>query len=261
MVGSLKRTWAVWLALAAGNLLNATIVGVPRTGFHGLYPLSPNGRIVIHNLYGDVRITAWDRDQVLVMATKKSRNPKRLEDARIVVDATGDSLSISTQYAGADAEHPASVEYQIMVPRNASLENVKIVNGGLSITGLAGPVKASSVNGSIKAEALEGQADLSTVNGQLEAAFSRIASENRISLSSVNGPIRLAIPQGSGASVEARNLSGGIDSDIGQTWRGPGGHRMRSAGRKGGAQIRLHNVNGGISIRSTANGRTDRPWS
>src|ERR1043166_3716854 len=98
MVGSLKGARVLLLALAAGNLLNATIAGVPQAVFRHLYPLNPNGRITIHNLYGDVRITAWDRDQVLVTATKKSVDPKRLDDARIVVDATADSLSISTQY-------------------------------------------------------------------------------------------------------------------------------------------------------------------
>jgi DUF4097 and DUF4098 domain-containing protein YvlB len=261
MVGSLYGARAVLLALTAGNLLSATVVTVPQADFSRTYPLSPTGRIVIQNLYGDVHITAWDREQVRVTAIKKSRDPKRLDDARIVVDSTYDSLSISTRYAGVDAEHPASVEYRIMVPRNANLENVKLINGGLSIHGLAGPVKASSVNGSIRAEALEGHAELSTVNGQLEAAFSRLNGDNLISLNSVNGPIRLAIPAGAGANVEARNLSGGIDSDMGQAWRGAGGHRLQTAGRKGGAQIRLHNVNGGILIRSTTNGRNERPSS
>src|SRR5437867_4127163 len=256
-----KGTWAVWLAIAGGGLLNARVIGVPQTEFRHLYSLHPNGRIVIQNLYGDVRITAWDRDQAQVTAIKKSRDPKRLDDARIVVDSRSESLSIATQYAGADAEHPASVEYRIMVPRNANLENIRLINGGLSITGMAGPVKASSVNGSIKAEGLEGQADLSTVNGRLEVGFNRIGADNAILLSSVNGLIRLVIPPDPDANVEARNLSGGIDSNIGQTWRAPGGHRMRSAGKKGGAQIRLHNVNGGISIRSTVSGRSERPWS
>ena len=259
MVGTRNGTRAVLLALAAGTLLNATVVTLPQAEFIRTYPLSPTGRVIIQNLYGDVRITAWDREQVRVTAIKKSRDPRRLDDAKIVVDSKYESLSISTQYAGVDAEHPASVEYRIMVPRNANLENIKLINGGLSISGVAGPVKASSVNGSIRAEALEGHAELSTVNGQLEAAFSRLGVENTISLSSVNGPIHLAIPAGSGAGVEARNLAGGIDSDQGQSWRGPGGHRLQTPGRKGGAQIRLHNVNGGIRIR-TSNGRVE-PWS
>src|SRR5437016_163860 len=116
MVGPLKGTWAVLLAIAGGGLLNARGIGVPQTEFRQLYSLHPNGRVVIQNFYGNVRITAWDRDQVLVEAIKKSPDPKRLDDARITVASTYQSLSIATQYAGVDAEHPASVEYRIMVP-------------------------------------------------------------------------------------------------------------------------------------------------
>src|SRR5881394_2469781 len=181
----LRGTSVMLLALAAGGL-NATVIRTPRAEFRATYSLAPNGRVVIQNLYGDVQITAWDRDQVLVQAIKRSADPRQIEDAHIVVDSSSSLVSIRTQYAGADAKHPASVDYRIMVPRGANLENVKLINGGLSITGVAGPVKASSVNGSIHAERLEGQADLSTVNGKLEAGFERVSRSNPINLSSVN---------------------------------------------------------------------------
>jgi DUF4097 and DUF4098 domain-containing protein YvlB len=260
MAVGLRGTWAPLLVLVASSGLDAAI-GIPRAEFRQSYTLAPNGRVVIQNLYGDVRITAWDRDEVLVEAVKRSSDPKRLNDARIVVDSSSGLLSIRTQYAGADAEHPASVEFRIMVPRAANLEDVRLVNGGLSISGLTGPVKASSVNGSIKAEGLEGQADLSTINGRLEADFDRISRANPISLSSVNGPIRISIPSGAGASLNARNLSGGIDSDFGRVWRAPGGHRLEAIVNHGGAQIHLHNVNGGISIHAGWNRRSSRPVS
>ncbi len=62
------------LALAAGGL-NATVIRTPRAEFRATYSLAPNGRVVIQNLYGDVQITAWDRDEVLVEATKHSTDP------------------------------------------------------------------------------------------------------------------------------------------------------------------------------------------
>ena len=260
MAVGLQGTCAMLLALGAGNGLNASI-GIPHAEFRRTYSLCPNGRIVIENLYGDVRITAWDRDEVLVEAIKRSPDARRLDDARIVVDSSAGLLSIHTRYAGSDAVHPASVEYRITVPRGASLADVKLINGGLSISGVAGPVKASSVNGNIKAENLEGQADLSTINGQLEADFNRISRQNPISLSSVNGPIRLSIPAGAGASVTARNLSGGIDSEFGRPFRATGGHRLQAIVHGGGAQIHLRNVNGGISIHATWSRRAVRPVS
>src|SRR6266852_4443591 len=170
MACGLRGTCAMLLALTAGDGLNASI-GIPQSEFRQTYSLSANGRVVIQNLYGDVSITGWDRDEVRVEAIKRSADPRRLDDARIVVDSSAGLVSIHTQYAGSDAEHPASVEYRITVPRGANLENVKLINGGLSLSGMTGPVKASSVNGSIKAEKMSGQTELSTVNGHLDADF------------------------------------------------------------------------------------------
>jgi len=251
----------VVLATFAGASLQARVIGLPQSQFRQTYSLNHTGHVVIHNLYGNVSITAWDRDEVLVEAVKKGRDPRRLEDARIVVDSSSEMLSIRTQYLGVDAEHPASVEYRITVPRTANLENVKLINGGLSITGVSGPIKASSVNGSIKAERLEGQAELSTINGQLDVDFNRLSRTNPISLSSVNGPIKLSIPGDSSAVLFAQNLSGGIDSEFGHSWREGTGHKLLTTVNRGGPQIHLRNVNGGISIHSTWNRTAERPWS
>ena len=245
-----RGTGVILLALCAGSLTASTI-GTPRSEFRARYSLQSNGRVVVQNLYGDVEITAWDRDEVLVLATKHSVDARRMDDAQIVVDSSNELVSIRTQYTGSDADHPASVEYHIMVPRRANLEQVRIINGGLSISGVAGPVKASSVNGSIRAERLEGEAELSTVNGRLEAGFNRLSKCHAISLKSVNGPIHVSLPAGAGATVSAQNLSGGIDADFGRAWRAPNGNRLEASINGGGASIRVQNTNGGISIQST----------
>ena len=260
MTAGSRGTSLCLLAILAGGL-NASIVGTSRAEFQASFALVPNGRVVVQNLYGDVQITAWDRDEVLVQAIKHSADPQRLNDAQIVVDSSSGLVSIHTQYTGADAEHPASVEYHIMVPRGANLENVKLINGGLSLSGMTGPVKASSVNGSIRAEKMEGQTELSTINGHLDADFRRVSKCHSISLTSVNGPIKLSLPSGAGANVMAQNLSGGIDADFAHSWRAPGGHRLDAAVNGGGAQIKLHNVNGGISIHSSWSRRGARPVS
>jgi len=175
--------------------------------------------------------------------------PRHLDDALIVVEPGADSLSIRTQYTGSDAEHPTSVEYRITVPRRIHLDSVVLTNGQLSLDGLSGPIKASAVNGDIHALNLGGRAELSTVNGRVDANFDRTSPANPISLSSVNGAIALTLPRGSGASLEAQNLSGGIASDVGLVSRTDAGHRLVVKGA--GPRIRLHNVNGGISIHST----------
>lgn len=260
MTAIARGTSVFLLALTAGGL-SARVIRTPSAEFRASYQLAPNGRVAIQNLYGDVQITAWDRDEVLVQATKYSNDAGRLNDAQIVVDTSLGGVSIRTQYTGGDTENPASVEYHIMVPRGANLENVKLVNGGLSLSGMTGPVKASSVNGGIKADRMEGQVELSTVNGFLDAGFLRVSRCHPISLSSVNGPIKVSLPSGARASVSARNLSGGINADFARSWRAPGGHRLEASVNGGGTQIRVHNVNGGISIQSKLNRHSIHPDS
>ncbi len=87
MVARWTGVGTLLLALIAGNCLHASIIGIPKAEFQQTYSLGPNGHVVIQNLYGDVRITAWDRDEVLVQAIKKSSDPRQLNDARIVVDS------------------------------------------------------------------------------------------------------------------------------------------------------------------------------
>jgi DUF4097 and DUF4098 domain-containing protein YvlB len=123
---------------------------------------------------------------------------------------------------------------------------------------VAGPVRATSVNGGIDAEGLGGLAELSTVNGEVQADFEKISPANPISLRSVNGAIRLSIPQGAGASLTARNLSGGIESDFGRVSREPAGNALNAAVQGGGAPIRVDNTNGGISIHSQWSRRRER---
>jgi hypothetical protein len=248
MIALVKGILKVLPVLAAAGLLSANVIPSPRAHFHRSYSLSPNGHVIIQNLYGDVSITAWDRDEVLVEAVKRSSDPRRLDDAQIVVEPSCGGLSIHTQYSGADVGHPASVEYRITVPRSATLDQVQLINGGLSISGLAGSVTASAVNGSITAENLGGHADLSTINGRLFADFNRIGVANHISLRSVNGLITLSIPSGAGATLNALNRSGGITTEFGRAVRNDSGQELHTRVNRGGADIRVHNINGGISI-------------
>src|SRR3982751_1933729 len=94
-------TGAILLALSAGMLHGSTI-GIPREEFRASYTLAATGRIVLQNVYGDVDIVAWDRDEVMVHATKHSTDPRHLNDAQIVVDSAGELVSIHTQYTGSD---------------------------------------------------------------------------------------------------------------------------------------------------------------
>src|ERR1700730_255589 len=231
------------------------------------YALTPDGRIELDNINGPVHISSWDQNQVKVDAVKYADTKERLEEAKIEIDARNDSISIRTKYPDHNQSwnwgshnNPASVEYTLTVPRTARLDEIKLINGSLDITGMSGEVNASCINGRLEAHDLSGRTRLSTINGRLDARFGQLAS-NSVEFNSVNGSVELTIPSDSKAELEADTVSGGINNDFGLHVNHHNfvGHDLRGELGSGGAHISLKNVNGRIEIRHAQDGRAMSP--
>ena len=237
--------------------------------FHQTYPLSATGRVGLSNINGSVRISAWDRNEVKVDAVKRAYTQERLREAQIQVNASSNSIEIETEYPDYHwddndrkrHENPASVEYTLTVPRGARIEEVNLVNGGLNIEGLTGPVHASSVNGRVTARGLSGPVNLSVVNGRLEATLDSLNAAGSVNLSAVNGPLVATIPSDSNATVHADTVHGSISNDFNLPVREGEYVGRELAGRlgQGGTRVSLNNVNGSIQIKRAADGKTPSP--
>jgi len=235
--------------------------------FHQTYALAADGRIELDNINGDVHISSWDQNQVKVDAVKYADTKARLDEAKIEIDARNDSLSIRTEYPEhnqswnwSSHDNPASVEYTLTVPRTARLDEIKLINGSLDITGVSGEVNASCINGRLEAHNLAGRARLGTINGRLNARFDQLAGSS-VELNSVNGSLELTIPSDSKAEIEANTVSGGINNDFGLHVNHHQfvGHDLRGELGTGGTHIELKNVNGRIEIRHAQDGRALSP--
>ncbi len=268
---------ATWLGAALGSLCALLTLalgahasehrGALTEEFHQTYAIAADGRIELDNINGPVHITSWDRNEVKVDAIKYADTKERLEEAKIEIDSSKDSLSIRTKYPNHDNSwnwgshnNPASVEYTLTVPRNARLDEIKLINGALDVTGVSGEVRASCINGKLEAHDLAGRAKLSTINGKLDAGFAQLGGQD-VELNSVNGSLELTIPSDSNAEVEASTVSGGIHNDFGLSVNNHRfvGHDLRGEIGKGGTHIRLSDVNGRIEIRHAQDGRALSP--
>jgi DUF4097 and DUF4098 domain-containing protein YvlB len=242
-----------------------------REEFHQTYPLSPNGRVSLENINGSVRIAVWDQHEVKVDAVKTAFRRERLDEAKIQINSTGDSVRIRTDYPDRDQtftsdergryNNPAAVEYSLTIPRQARLDSIELINGSLDIDGTEGDVKASSINGYLKARSLSGDIRLSTINGGLEATLNRLDNAKPVNLSSVNGNITLILPSNANAQVRAGTVHGGINNDFGlPVIHGEYvGHELSGQIGNGGTRIKLGNVNGRITIKHAADGRALSP--
>jgi hypothetical protein len=250
------------VALAHGTDSDAVVT----EEFHHTYPLAANGRVELQNINGAVHIVAWDQNEVKVDAVKRAESQEHLKDAEIRVEARADSVSIDTHYReqgpGWHGGHYRSteVEYTLTVPRGVRLDEIKLINGALDVTGVTGEVRASCINGKLTAHGLAGQVKLATINGPLDATFDRLPT-TPVELSSVNGPLELTMPSDAKASIEAVTVHGGIDNDFGLHTNNHRfiGHDMRGELGGGGAEIRLNNVNGPITVHHAEDGRTLSP--
>jgi DUF4097 and DUF4098 domain-containing protein YvlB len=244
--------------------------GILTEEFHNTYPLAAQGRIQIENINGPVHISAWDRNEVKVDAVKSARSQERLDHAKIDIRADQNNLSIRTDYPdhdrtfnfGSDDEHgnPASVEYTITVPRQARLDEIKLINGRLDVQDVAGEINASCINGRIEARNLQGPVKLNTVNGELDASIDQLPA-SELKLSSVNGRLRVTLPSDVRAELKASTVSGNISDDFGLavTRHQFVGRSLHGQLGSGGTLVKLSNVNGAIEIRHAADNRPLSP--
>ncbi len=235
--------------------------------FHQTYAITADGHVELDNINGAVHISTWDQNQVKVDAVKYADSKDRLDEAKIEIDSGKDYVSIRTHYPDHDHtfnwgshNNPAGVEYTLTVPRTVRLDEIKLINGSLDVTGVAGEVRAECINGRLEARNLSGRAELSTINGRLDAGFDQLAGSS-IDLKSINGSVELTIPSDSKAEIEASTISGGIENDFGLHVNHHRfvGHDLRGELGNGGARIKLENINGRIEIRHASDGRALSP--
>src|ERR1700686_5667929 len=150
------RQAATWLGAVLGTVCALLILalgadasdhrGALTEEFHQTYTLTADGRVELDNINGPVHISTWDRNEVKVDAIKSASTKERLDEARISIDAGKDYVSIRTKYRARDQtwnddtwhNNPPSVEYTVTVPLAAHLDEIKLINGSLDVTGVSG---------------------------------------------------------------------------------------------------------------------------
>ncbi|MBE7516894.1 MAG: hypothetical protein HS105_09845 [Chloracidobacterium sp.] len=228
-------------------------------------PLKAGGRVSVANVNGPISITAWDRSEVQIVATKVADSKEKLAEVDVRIDAKPDAIRVESDYErwqssnGGRSRNIGGVEvrYELIVPRDAVLNEIGTVNGAITLSGLANSTVASVVNGKINATAMGGTAKLSTVNGELVADIAKLDAKSRFSLSTVNGSVSVTIPPDASSIIKASSLNGSISNDLGLTVRKGEyiGRDMNGKLGTGDALIRLDSVNGALSIKRRTDGK------
>lgn len=233
----------------------------------------PGNRVRVTSKNGDIKVTAWDKNEILVTAEKHARPDTGgvkwvLEKLNIgfkdSADAQGylESITINVVQNGSevsvDAEIPkrsdmnAWVSYDVKIPNQAALDLVNS-NGNVSVKGIQGEISGRSSNGKILFEELSGTITCDTSNGRIElvnvdgtvhAGTSNggisvehsgdLSADDAISCETSNGSIRVTVPGSSAFNVAARTSNGSVRTTFDVSRTDDGKRRSRLEGSVNG---------------------------
>ena len=246
----LSLIWALSLGALMAFALTASASDQFTAEFHRSFSLPSNGRVSLENVNGNVTITGWDKSEIQIDAVKKANSQQKLDEAKIEVEASNDAVHIRTKYP--DNHHnnnPATVTYELHVPRGARLDSISLVNGSLDVSQVSGDIKTNLVNGKTSIHDIAGRADLSAVNGAITAGYRSLSGVSEIRLKSVNGAVTLGLPASPNAELSVSTVNGGIQTDFPLQVQGKFmGHRLDGKLGNGGTRIEISNVNGSVHI-------------
>lgn len=119
-------------------------------------------RLRVNNQGGDIRVRAWDRNEVRVQAQHSRRT-------EVEIDAGGSVIEIR---ARGRLGMQGLVDYDLAVPAWMGLE-LGGLNAEVSVEGTKGPIKVETVQGDITVRGGAESVSLSTINGRIDVSGAR----------------------------------------------------------------------------------------
>jgi hypothetical protein len=221
--------------------------------FSQTYPFTTNGSIHLENVNGSVEISIWEKPEVQLEAEKIAPDPEALRRIHLHIDATPNTLSVKTEYEkswGFWGNIKGEVRYKLSVPPGVTLKGISVVNADIIVHGVTGPVDLESVNGHITGHDLAAAAKVSTVNGGIDVQFNKLPAGGKITLSTVNGSCRIAVPPTASFALSAETVNGETHCALPVTLGKSSRHSLHGQVGTGGSNIALHSVNGSFTIES-----------
>jgi Toastrack DUF4097 len=219
--------------------------------FQKSYKLAAGGQIHIGNVSGDVTVTGYDGDAVVVKGFKEGADRDRLD----VEDRSAEGrVEIGARYPK-HCECEASIRFEVQVPRSVKydFDHISSVSGNVEVSGVSGRTPATSVSGEGKVYEVSGAVNAKSVSGDVEVAISRLdGAGDDMKFSSVSGSVNVRMPADVDAEVEMSSLSGGIQTDFPiEVTKERYGPRTSARGRlgNGARRLQLSSVSGSLSLR------------
>src|ERR1700742_2415799 len=103
------RKLSLFTAAALGLLLSLPAYADVTQEFHRTLPLSADGRVSLSNINGNVEITGWEKNEVQIDAVKQAADQQRLDNMRIEINNSANSVEIETKFNEHNNNNPGGV--------------------------------------------------------------------------------------------------------------------------------------------------------
>ena len=203
---------------------------------------------------GSVRVHGWDKSNVLVKACVQTSAPTEDEARQL---ASQIKITQGAGHIEAKGPHPGgrrgwSVSYEIWMPEQAETK-IEAYNGSVSVEQIRGGVRFHTLNGSVKLTDVGGDVAGETTNGSVLVRVAEGSKyRNGLRVATTNGSVRLELPDGFGAQVEASTVNGSIRTGFPITVSGEIGRHLSFTLGDGAAAIEARTTNGSIHIERRA---------
>jgi DUF4097 and DUF4098 domain-containing protein YvlB len=181
-----RASWlsALWLLLPLGLVAAAGPLRLEKT-----FLTTPNPRITVNNLRGQVVVRGWEKAQVRATSTAAS---SRVEIDMEAMPDSGPAERIHFRTHVLDpmlSEEEEAADYTLDVPVGASLE-IRNRQGAVQVEKIHGDAWIESAGGPIRATEVAGHLTTRTLGGDIEI----IRPSGRIEASSITGHLRFRQP-------------------------------------------------------------------
>jgi DUF4097 and DUF4098 domain-containing protein YvlB len=231
----------------AGFALAATAAA---QDFQKTYRIGAGGQIRISNISGDVIVTGYDGDSIVVKGTKKGRDRDQVE----VEDRSGTAnVDVGVRYPK-HCNCDASIRFEVQVPRsvNYDFDHIASVSGDVRVTGVTGRLNASAVSGDVHITDVSGSVSASAVSGDVKVGINRLEGSDDMKFNTVSGDVSVMLPSSLDADVDMSSFSGSIKTDFAievRSERYGSRNTARAKLGEGSRRLKMSTVSGDISLR------------
>lgn len=235
--------------------------------FQRNYNLNAGGTVNVRSISGDVKVTGYDGNAIVVTGFKTGRDRDRVS---VEDQSSGNSVDVRVRYPE-NCDCDASIRFEVKVPYEVSYryEGFSTVSGDVEVNGVTGELRAKSVSGSVTVKGVNGQVNASSVSGNVyvgevngtanakstsgnvEVEIRQLQGAGNMDFGSVSGDVRVKLPGNLDADVKMSTLSGDLKTDFPLTieeakW-GPG---KKASGKVGGGarSLKLSSTSGSVSL-------------